>query len=111
MRAISKRYSADFRADAVALMKRDKRSFATLAEDLGVSSWTLRHWYNQDEMAKKPKGPKRSPELIAAAGETAEQRLTRLERDNARLRKENEQLKTDREILKKAAAFFAKESE
>jgi transposase-like protein len=43
--------------------------------------------------------------------ETAEQRLSRLERENERLRRENELLRMDREILKKAAAFFAKESE
>jgi transposase-like protein len=34
-----------------------------------------------------------------------------LERENAALQKENDTLRMDREILKKAAAFFAKESE
>jgi transposase len=34
-----------------------------------------------------------------------------LEAENRRLRKENKRLRMEREILKKAAAFFAKESE
>jgi transposase len=62
-------------------------------------------------MAKKPKQAKRTPTEVAAANESAEQRVARLERENGRLRKEVESLKMDREILKKAAAFFAKESE
>jgi transposase len=111
MRAKPNRYNADFKTEAVELAKRDNRSFAELANDLGISSWTLRNWYKQDEMAKKPKAAKKAPLPSAAKNETAEQRAARLERDNARLRKENDQLKMDREILKKAAAFFAKESE
>jgi transposase-like protein len=56
---------------------------------------------------KKAKTPGRRP---PPAGETDDERIARLERENERLHKENESLKMDREILKKAAAFFAKES-
>ncbi len=45
------------------------------------------------------------------AGETLEEKVLRLERENAQLRKERDSLEMDRAILKKAAAFFAKESE
>lgn len=111
MRVRYQKYSDTFKSEAVALVRRDDRSFRQLAEDLGVNAWTLRDWYKKDEMAKKPKVSK----PVAVAGlpstETAEQRLARLERENERLRKENETLRMDREILKKAAAFFAKESE
>jgi transposase-like protein len=64
-------------------------------------------------MAKK-KGRGRTPSKPIPAsrdGESAEERAARLERENAALRKEVEALRMDREILKKAAAFFAKESE
>lgn len=59
--------------------------------------------------SNKSKGkPKVSGALEAE--ETPEQRVARLERENAALRRENDTLRMDREILKKAAAFFAKES-
>jgi transposase-like protein len=61
-------------------------------------------------MAKKPKGRK-APTEIAAGTETPEQELARLRREVERQRKRIETLEMDREILKKAAAFFAKESE
>jgi hypothetical protein len=52
------------------------------------------------------------PAVVGKPGrETPEQRLARLEHENAKLRREIESLKVDREILKKAAAFFVKESE
>ena len=43
--------------------------------------------------------------------ETAEEKIARLEKENAELRRKNASLEMDRAILKKAAAFFAKESE
>ena len=105
------RYSDDFRAEALALIRRRDRSYNQLASDLGVNSWTLRDWYKKDAMAKKTKPAKGPPAAAAPKEETAEQRVSRLERENERLRRENESLRMDREILKKAAAFFAKESE
>lgn len=111
MRATRKRYTEEFKAEALVLLDRDDRSYQQLSEDLGVTVWTLRYWYKQREMAKKNKGkPKKQPQLVPK-DETAEQKLARLERDNERLRRQNEQLLMDREILKKAAAFFAKEKE
>ena len=111
-------YTSEFRADAVALIRRSDRSFQNVADDLGISMWSLREWYKRDEMGKKPKKQKgnaagASGKLLPEAlkDESAEDRLARLERENASLRKENESLKMDREILKKAAAFFVKESE
>src|SRR5262245_9118937 len=111
MRATRPRYSEEFKSEALALMDRDDRSFRQLSEDLGVNHETLRYWYKQREMAKKTKGAKKPRLLPPPARETAEQRIARLERENKRLLKEVETLRMDREILKKAAAFFAKESE
>ena len=111
MRATRPRYSEEFKSEALALMDRDDRSFRKLSEDLGVNAATLRYWYTQREMAKKRKGAKRAQMPLVPKHETDEQRLARLERENKRLLKENETLRMDREILKKAAAFFAKESE
>jgi transposase len=95
-------------------MRRRDGTFRQVADELGVHQNTLRTWYMADEMArKKGRRPKQGPgELSAApADETAEQRVARLERENAKLRKHVERLEEDRAILKKAAAFFARESE
>ena len=104
----TKTYTGQFRADAVAMCERGDRSIRQVAADLGVNHWTLRDWVRRKEaeqMARK--GPREQvPEK-----ETLEQKTARLEREVARLTTENERLQMDREILKKAAAFFAKESE
>lgn len=109
MRA-TKPYTDAFKSDVLNLIRRRDRSLRQLSEDLGVNYWTLRGWYKKEEMAKR--APKKKPQVTTPPPEeTVEQKVTRLERENARLERENASLRTDREILKKAAAFFAKESE
>jgi transposase len=103
-------YTDDFRDEALALIRRGDRSFRQMAEDLGISAWTLRHWYRKDQMARKNKG-KGALAAGTAGPETPEQELARLRVEVERQRKRIETLEMDREILKKAAAFFAKESE
>ena len=104
-------YTEEFRQDAVRLLLNNDRGFKEVAESLGVSVWSLREWYKNSEMAKKPKKAKAELKAKPPGDETPEQKLERLQRENASLRKENETLRMDREILKKAAAFFAKENE
>lgn len=111
MRVTRPIYTQEFRQDAVALLKRSDRSFKQVSEDLGVSSWSLRQWYKDSEVPKKSRKQRKAETAKLHGDETAEHRLVRLERENAALKKENDSLRMDREILKKAAAFFAKESE
>lgn len=106
-----KRYSDEFRNDAMNLVRRGDRSFRQLGVDLGVSHWTLRDWWKREQVAGKGKKAKATGSSGAPVSESAEEKLARLERENRRLVRENEQLRMDREILKKAAAFFAKEGE
>jgi transposase-like protein len=68
-----------------------------IAKDLGLSAGALAKWVAQAE-TDAGNGP---PGALTTAERTELQQL----------RRENERLKMDREILKKAAAFFAKESE
>ena len=93
----SKRYPAEFKADAVALVRSSPdRNITEIAKSLGVSPQGLRNWVNQDK-ADRGEGP---------AGV-----LTSTDREElARLRKENAELRMEKEILKKAAAFFARET-
>ena len=88
-------YPAEFKAEAVRLVRSSDKSLATLAKDLGVADQTLRNWVRQAEID----GGVRDG-------------LTQGEREELRhLRREVRTLRQEREILKKAAAFFAKESD
>ena len=87
-------YPAEFRREALSLMRSGARTPKELAADLGCTEQTLRNWLRQDE---------------ADRGERADL-LTSDER--ARLReRENRVLRQEREILKRAASFFARESD
>jgi transposase-like protein len=92
-------------------MKGTDRTFGQLSEDLGVSTWTLRQWYKDAVVPKKSRKQRKAEAAKYQGEETPKHKLARLERENAALQKENDSLRMDREILKKAAAFFAKESE
>lgn len=96
-----KRYTEQFRAEAVKLAREAKRSGSgknveALARDLGVHANTLRDWVLRDDMRE------------AGSGKNTEGLDPKAELEQ--LRKENRLLKMEREILKKAAAFFAKEN-
>ena len=111
MRVTRPTYTEEFRQDAVMLLKNSDRSFKQVAKDLGVAEWSLRQWYKNAEVPKKSKKQQKADVPAQLGNEAAEQKMARLEREVQTLRKENDSLRMDREILKKAAAFFAKESE
>jgi len=88
-------YPAEFKEEAVRLARSSGKPVAQIARDLGVSFESLRHWVKQ-----------------AAVDEGSREGLTTDERSElTKLRRENPTLRQEREILKKAAAFFARESE
>ena len=90
-----KKYKEEFKREAVRLMEsRGDRTIADVAEGLGVPKNLLHSW--------KRTYTDTVEEVRQQRGETQEEELKRLRRENA-------QLKRDQEILKKAAAFFAKE--
>jgi transposase len=88
-------YPVEFRAEAVQLYRASGRSLAKVAADLDVSIESLRSWVKQAEIDRGEREGLNSDER---------EELGQLRRENARLRQE-------REILKRAAAFFARESE
>ena len=88
--------TAEFRSEAVRLVEESGQSLRQVARDLGRSVETLRRWVLQAK---------------AAAGAGPVGALTKDERaELRRLRQEVKTLQLEREILKKAAAFFAKET-
>lgn len=111
-----KRYDASFRAGALALLARDDRTINDVARSLGIDWTTLRRWYDGSEMAKRGKLPGKQHRASSAvmstpSPQTDKERIAELERELEASQKKIEQLEMDRAILKKAAAFFAKESE
>ena len=87
-------FSAEFKRDAVALVLDDDRPIVEVAAALGIGDGTLGNWVRQ---ARVDRGDKAG----MTTGEKAEL---------ARLRKENARLKMERELLKRATAFWVKES-
>ena len=89
-------YSKEFKADAVRLVKEGGKSAFRVAQDLDLTPSALRNWINQAEID---------------SGKGTEGALSTEEKEELKkLRKEVKQLTMEREILKKATAFFAKES-
>lgn len=89
-------YPKEFRARAVDLVRTSGKTLEAVARDLGVSHQTVSNWVRQAD-ADAGRGRPGDP----TTSEKAELH---------ELKKENRILREEREILKKAAAFFAKES-
>ncbi|MGH2791587.1 MAG: transposase [Actinomycetota bacterium] len=87
-------FTPEFKAEVVELCRAGDRSIAQVARDLGLNQTTVRNWVNP-----------------AAVDAGVGDGVTSAERDEiARLRKEVRVLREDRDILKRATAFFAKET-
>lgn len=91
------RYTPEFRAEAVKLVTEQGLSQETAAARLSIPKGTLANWVAAAKACVSPSvpGARSSAELTA---------------ENAWLRKELAEARMERDILKKAAAYFAKES-
>lgn len=89
-------FTPEFKAEAVALVKRSGKSIGQVAKELDLTEAALRNWVRKADGG----GPRSRSEALP---EEEREELVRL-------RREVQQLKLEREFLKKAAAFFAKES-
>ena len=91
------KYPPEFRREAIALVRSSGRGVAEVARSLGIAEATLWNWVKADREAAE-----------RAADPDA---LSESERDELkRLRKKSAQQEIDLEILRKAAAYFARET-
>jgi transposase len=104
-------YTEDFIKDALQLYDASGETFVAVGGRLGVPAATLRGWYSKRMGRKKASRTVFEQGSEAHVSETSDQKLERLERENRELRRKVDRLETDKVILKKAAAFFARESE
>ena len=93
-----RKYTREFKLAAVKLITEQGRSVAEAARSLGVSEKQLRHW-------KAVLAEQGQQQAFPGNGN-----LPPADEELRRLREENQRLRMERDILKKATAFFAKES-
>jgi len=91
-----RKFTDEFKREAVRLVRRGDGNVSQVARDLDVVPSALRKWVKEAEVEQ---------------GKAAPEALSQAEREELRkLRRRVRTLEEEREILKKAAAFFAKES-
>lgn len=93
-----KHYSKQFKTDAVKLVTEQDFNVSEAARNLGIHHSSLRRWKKELESDGNQAFPGKG-------------NLSAEKQELDRLRKENKRLRMEREILKKATAFFAKESQ
>ncbi len=96
----NRRYTDEFKLEAVRLAESIGSNKA--AERLGIPQATMGNWFRKAKAGDLP--------TIADAGGGVKRGADELAAENDRLRRELANAKVDLEILKKAAAYFAKES-
>jgi len=89
-------FTVEFKQEAVRMVTHQGLSRSEVAGRLGIGTDLLRKWQKALEKARGKVADPRQP--------------TALEAELSRLRSENERLRMERDILKKATAFFARES-
>ncbi len=89
-------FSTEYKAEVVKLIHESGKSVGQVCRELDLTETAVRKWVAQAEVD---------------AGHGPSGALTSDERDELRrLRRDNTRLRMEREVLKKATAFFAKES-
>jgi len=100
---INSKYTKEFRDSTVQLVVNEEKSALQVARELDINPKTLYNWIRLYKNANNIKIDSRRAVQKSISKETTDD-------ENRRLRAENKLLKQERDILKKAAAYFAKET-
>lgn len=97
------KHTREFRDSAIQLVLNSNEEIKNIAQDLGVNPKTLYNWVYTYKRENNLQTYHRSNSSKSTTKES-------LDEENIRLRKENRLLKQERDILKKATAYFARET-
>ena len=89
----SKRFTDEFKAEAVKQVTERGYPVSEVAERLGMSTHSLYAWLREQGVSRQARSTQKTDDLS---------------QENARLRAELRRVEEERDILKKAAAYFAK---
>jgi transposase-like protein len=89
-----RKFSDEFKRDAVEIVRSSGRSIAEIARELGIYDSSLGNWVKQDQVDRGER-----------EGLSSDEQTELVE-----LRRENDRLRMERELLKRAVAFWVKES-
>ena len=92
-------YTAEFKAEAIKAIEENNGNVTGTARQLGISMQTLANWHNKAKAGTLAGTQQYSPDLVA------------LIEENKKLKQQLKTAELEREFLKKAAAYFAKESQ
>ena len=92
---LRRKFSSEFKAEAVRLAEKPGVAIKTVANDLGINDSVLRRWMREYRTGN--------------VGKPTYQDSPDLAKEVARLRKENTRLRMERDIVKKALGYFAKD--
>ena len=94
---VRKKYSKEFKLDAISLVLEQGYSQAEAARNLSINAKMLSRWLKEQQADEG--------QAFRGNGKLTDEQL-----EIRRLREENKRLKLEKDILKKAAVFFAKET-
>ena len=97
-----KPFPAEFRRDVIAVARKGEASIAQIARDFGISESCLARWL---KIADREDGLSGGPSSSGAAGAGGD-----LEAENRELRRRTKQLEQENEILRRATAYFARDT-
>ena len=97
---VRRRFTDEFKTEAVALLVSSGRPLVQIAGELGISPSMLRNWRTRSGRQRAGLAP--HPRPASAASSTPDPTA-----EISRLRRENDRLRMERDILKKAVAIFS----
>lgn len=92
-------YTVEFKAEAIKQIEENKGNVSETARQLGISMQTLSNWHNKAKAGTLAGTQQYSPDIVA------------LLEENKKLKQQLKTAEMEKEFLKKAAAYFAKESQ